>query len=149
MASTMGRSGWVNAPHAQVAEFGPGAPGVVADVLDVLQFGRYVVRRHDAIGQRSGGDLALGAGDQRMIELAGALHRAAGNGAVMAGDEIHQAKIQRLDAGQGGDLPHFAQGAVGFDQYMDRNPTVDAKFKLDFAQRLDLDLHVSGAAWFG
>jgi hypothetical protein len=84
-----------------------------------------------------------------VIELPGALHRAAGNGAMVAGDEIHQAKIQRFDAGQGGDIPHFAQGAVGFDQYMYRNPAVDPKIKLNFAQGFDLDLHISGATGFG
>src|SRR5574343_288806 len=136
----------VNAPHAQVAEFGPGAQRIVTDVFDVLQFGGHVVRRHDAIGQGGGSDFALGAGDQRVFELARALHRAAGNGAMVARDKIHQAEIQRLDAGQGGDLPDLAQGAMGFDQHMDRNPTVDGKFSLNFAYVFDLNLYITGAA---
>ena len=139
----------VDAPHAQVAELAAGAAGVVADDFDVLQFGRHVVRRDDAVGQRGSGDLALGAGDQRVLELAGALHRAAGNGAVVAGDEIHQAEIEALDAGQGGDLPDFAQRAVRLDQHMHGNPAVDAAMALDFTQGLDLHLDVAGAARLG
>ncbi len=139
----------MNAPHAQVAELAARAAGVVPDVLDILQFGGHVVRRDAAIGQRGGADLALGAGDQRVRELAGTAHGAAGNGAVVTGDEIHQAEIETLDAGQGGDLPDLAQGAMGLDQYMHRNPAVDAEMLLDFAQGLDLDLDIADAAGLG
>ena len=51
----------------------------------------------------------------------------------MARDEIHQAEVQAFNAGQGGDLPDFAQGAVGFDQDMNGYPAVNIEFLLDFA----------------
>ena len=38
---------------------------------------------------------------------------------MVAGDEIHQAEVERLDAVLLGDLPRLAQRAVGFDQHMD------------------------------
>ena len=37
---------------------------------------------------------------------------------MVAADEVHQAEVQRLDAGQGGDVLHLAQRAVGLDQHM-------------------------------
>ncbi len=67
----------------------------------------------------------------------------------MAGDEVHQAKIQRFDTGQGGNLPNFTQRAVGFDQYMHRNLALDIQSALDVAQGFDLHLHISGAARLG
>ena len=67
----------------------------------------------------------------------------------MAGNEVHQAKIQRLDAGQGSNLPNFTQRAVGFDQYVHRNLALDIQSALDVAQGLDLNLYISGAARFG
>ena len=48
-----------------------------------------------------------------------------GDGAVMGADEIHQAEVERLDGGQGGDLPGFAQRAKGFDQNVQRNRLVE------------------------
>ena len=56
----------MNAPHAQVAEFEAAAAGVLAHHVKVLDLGGDVVRRHDAVSQRSGSDLGLGAGHQRM-----------------------------------------------------------------------------------
>ena len=139
----------VDAPHAQVAELVPRAAGIVPDVFDILQFGGHVVRRDATGGQRGGADLAFGAGDQRVLELAGAVHGAARNGAVVAGDEIHQAEIEALDAGQGGDLPDFAQGAVGLDQDVYRNPAVNTEMLLDFTQGFELDLDIADAAGLG
>jgi hypothetical protein len=74
------------------------------------------------LAKAAGHHFALGAGDQLVLELAGAAHRAGGNRAVMAGDEIHQAEVQHLQPGKRGEAMHIAQCAVGFDQDMDRNP---------------------------
>ena len=62
----------------------------------------------------------------------------------MAGYEIHEAKIDALDTGQPGDLPDLAQRAVALDQHMHPDPAVDTETLLDFAQRLDLHLYVTG-----
>ena len=65
-------------------------------------------RKPNSCRARRAADFALGARDQRVIKLPWAFHRTTGNGAVMTGDEIHQAEIQALDAGQGGNFPHLA-----------------------------------------
>ena len=44
----------------------------------------------------------------------------------MAGDEVHQAEVEHLQPGQGGDLVGIAQRAVGFDQHVDRDVALDA-----------------------
>ena len=139
----------MDAPHAQVAELAAGALGVVADHRDVLQFGGDVVRGHDAVGERGGGDVGLGAHDQRVLELARALHRAARDGAVVAGDEVHQAEVERLDAVERGDLPGLAQGTVGLDQHVHRQRARQAAGGLDAAQFADLFGGVGGGAHLG
>ena len=66
-----------------------------------------------------------------VLELARALHGAAGNGAVVAGNEVHQAEVQAFHGRQGGDVPHFAQGPVGFDQHVDGDAPFQADIPLD------------------
>jgi hypothetical protein len=84
----------------------------------VVQFGRHVVRGHHAVAEGGGGDGALGARHQRMFELARGFSSPRRESRRGAADEIHQAEVQRLDAGQGGDVFHLAQRAVGLDQHM-------------------------------
>ena len=60
----------VDAPHAQEAEFLPGAAGVLAHHIGIAYFGGDIVAGHHAIAQCGGGNRALGAYDQRMAELA-------------------------------------------------------------------------------
>jgi len=64
----------VDAPHPQEAELGACTPRVLVDQIEVAQLGGDVVRGDDAVGERGRGDLALGAGDQGVVELAGAFH---------------------------------------------------------------------------
>jgi len=68
---------------------------------------------------------------------------------VVAGNEVHQPEVERLDAGQGGNLPDLAQRAVGFDQNVYRNPAVDAMFAFDVAQGFELDFDIFGRAGLG
>jgi hypothetical protein len=130
MASTIG---WIwrgmDAPHAQEAELAAGAARVLAHNVGIVELRGHVVDRNDAIAQRSGGDFAFGASNQRMRKLSRRTHRAAGNCAVMGADEIHQAKVDGFDMGQGRNLPHLVQRARRFDQHMDRN------FALDVVER--------------
>ena len=56
--------------------------------------------------------LALGARDERMLELPRRGHRAGGDRAMVRTDEIEEAEIERCDAGQGGDGPRIVHGAL-------------------------------------
>ena len=51
---------------------------------------------------------------------------------MMGGDKIHQAKVERFNMGQAGDLPCLMQCAGCFDQHMNRNfagnPVADSQF---------------------
>src|SRR5690606_35036931 len=100
-------------------------------------------------GERSGGDVGLGANDERVLELAGTFHRTARDGAVVAGDEIHQPEVERFHAVERGDLPGIAQGAVGLDQHVHRQWAVELAGRLDAAQLGDLFGRVGGGAHLG
>jgi hypothetical protein len=93
--------------------------------------------------------LWLGMCHQRVFELAGRTHGTGWNGAVIAGDEIHQAEIQRFDVGQARDLPCLAQSPGRFDQHVDGDFAIDAVPASQFAQRDDLFQRVVGMFRFG
>ena len=63
-------------------------------LIRIFQIERHIVRRHHAIGERSGNNFGLGARQQAVIELARRFHRACRDGAVMTRDEVHQAEIE-------------------------------------------------------
>jgi hypothetical protein len=127
-----------------------GAARVFAHHVGIVEFGGHVVDRNHAVAQRGGGDFAFGARNQRMRKLARRTHGAAGNGAVMGADEIHQAEVDRFDMGQGGDLPHLVQRAGRFDQHMDRYFALDAMWSARTSSRATIWVRASSAfATFG
>ena len=96
-----------------------------------------------------GGDLQLGAHHQRVAELPGRAHGRLRDGATVGTDEVHQPEAEALHPGQGGQCVHIAQGAVGFDQGMHRQPgalAVHAGGVLDLGDGL---LQVGQMAWLG
>jgi hypothetical protein len=78
------------------------------------------------VGVAGGGDLELGAHDQRVVELAGRAHARLRDRAAVRGDEVHQAEGQRLDAWVGRDACHLGQRAMGFDQCVQRDRAAQA-----------------------
>lgn len=68
---------------------------------------------------------------------------------MVAGDEVHEAEVQAFDAGQGGNFPGVLEGAVGFDQHVDRNGAADPALGLDAAQGIDLGPRIVDGANLG
>ena len=71
--------------------------------------------------QRGGDRLALGAADERVVELARAVHRGERNGAAVGAHEIHRAEVEADHARQRGDRPRVVHGAVRLDHHADRD----------------------------
>ena len=87
----------MNAVHAQETELLPGDAGVLRC-----------------------GDLGLGPCNKAVLELARRAHCRGRHGATVITDEIEQAKHQRLQAGNGGNVEDLAQRALCFDQDVNR-----------------------------
>jgi hypothetical protein len=111
----------VDAPHPRVAEAARGDAGRLLQRRGVLELGNHAVRRHFALGVAGGGDLQLGAHDQRVLELALHAHRALRDGAAVRRDEVHQPEAQRLDARVRRQRPHVLQRAVRLHQRVQRD----------------------------
>lgn len=141
----------MDAPHPQERELVSCPRGVCADQSGVAQFGRDIVRRHHAVGQRGRRDLAFRAAYQRMVELAGTLHGGTADRPAVGTDEVHQPKIEGFDAVDCRDLPDFMECAVRLDQHMHRYRAFDAAAVFDLAQGSELGAHVARAArlWQG
>ena len=139
----------VDRPHAQEAELGAGAIGIVVGGVRIFQVEGDVVRRYDAVGKGRGDHLGLGAGEQLVVELRRRAHRRGWNGAVVAGDKVHQAEIEHLHPGQAGDDVGFAQRAVGFDQRMDGDFALDAVLCRDLLDVMDHRRHLRAGRRLG
>lgn len=116
----------------------------------ILEFGSDVVRWHDAAGQCSSADFTFGAVSyQRMIELPGAFSWRCPEWRRGGRRQNPSGRNPGFHAGQRGNLPNLAQGTMGFDQHMNRNPAVDAIFAFNITQCFELNAHISCAAGFG
>ena len=111
----------VDAPHAGVAQQRAGALGRAFQRTGVLELGHHAVRRCLGVRVARRGDFQLGADHQRVVELPLGRHRPVPDGAAVRRHKVHQPERQRLDARVRGDGKHVAQGAVGFDQRVQRH----------------------------
>lgn len=130
-------------------EFLARAFGVGVNRLRIIEGQRDVVRRHHAIGQGGRYHFGLGARQERVLELAGTLHRRRADGALVGADEIHQAKIKTLYAGQRGNGEDLVQRAVGFDEYMQRDVALHPEPRALGLQSVECQGHIGHAPGLG
>ena len=86
----------------------------------VAEFSDHAVGRHFAVGVAGAGNFQLGAQHQRVTELSARSHGLGANGAVVAGDKVHQTKADRLQPGVRGDVKRMVNRPRRLEQDMNR-----------------------------
>ena len=139
----------MDAPHACVAKTPRGFAGGLLKRCAVLEFRHHAVRRHLGAGMASGSNFQLGAHHQRVFKLAHHTHAPLRDGTTVRRDKVHHAKRQGLNLRVRSNAMHIKQGAMRFDQRVQRNGALQTSAQPRLVQQVGCTFDIAQAPWFG